>query len=209
MNEEITILVGMNESGKTSALEAIAKTNYFQDDVQFEFNLTHDYPRKEKKAIDKSGENPKAITCTYKIDEGLLKNITVDIGSNVLKSAAFSISTRYKNDRLIGGLTADKKKFIENKTKEIGILSNALTEKLMKVSTPNEFDELAATYKDESYVAGLKAIKNISNLRLSRIQSKSTYIPFIWLRIYQSFCTMTNTSPSPRGSVLKNWKPIN
>lgn len=46
---DMTVLVGMNESGKTSILEAIAKTNYFQKDNSFVFNTTSDYPRKEKK----------------------------------------------------------------------------------------------------------------------------------------------------------------
>ncbi len=65
VNDGITILVGMNESGKTSILEAIAKTNYFDDDPKFRFDTTHDYPRREKKAIDKKGDDPKAITCTF------------------------------------------------------------------------------------------------------------------------------------------------
>ena len=51
VQDDVTILVGMNESGKTSVLEAIAKTNYFQNDKKFKFNVTHDYPRREKKNI--------------------------------------------------------------------------------------------------------------------------------------------------------------
>jgi predicted ATP-dependent endonuclease of OLD family len=43
---KITVLVGMNESGKTSVLECLAKTNYFEDDEKFKFNETLDYPRK-------------------------------------------------------------------------------------------------------------------------------------------------------------------
>jgi recombinational DNA repair ATPase RecF len=51
LEEDITVLVGMNESGKTSALESLAKTHYFQEDEDFKFNATHDYPRKDKKRI--------------------------------------------------------------------------------------------------------------------------------------------------------------
>jgi len=43
IEDDITILVGMNESGKTSALEVIAKTNYFQDDESFKFKMLHRY----------------------------------------------------------------------------------------------------------------------------------------------------------------------
>ena len=58
---DVTVLVGMNESGKTSILQALAKTKYFTNDPAFLFNTTHDYPRKEKKRMDKSGDNPKAV----------------------------------------------------------------------------------------------------------------------------------------------------
>ena len=33
VEDDITILVGMNESGKTSLLEALAKTNYFLKEI--------------------------------------------------------------------------------------------------------------------------------------------------------------------------------
>ncbi|GHT79228.1 hypothetical protein FACS1894104_3560 [Actinomycetota bacterium] len=95
---QTTVLVGMNESGKTSILEALAKTNYFEDDNQFKFNLTKDYPRKQKKAVDKSGENPKAITLNYSIDDELLKEIEEDIGAK-LTAKQFSITTKYDGKR--------------------------------------------------------------------------------------------------------------
>ena len=69
LDEKITALVGMNESGKTTVLESLAKTNYFESDDSFKFNTTHDYPRKEKKSLDKSKENPKAVTATFQISD--------------------------------------------------------------------------------------------------------------------------------------------
>lgn len=159
LNDHITILVGMNESGKTSALEAIAKTNYFQEDEQFQFNLTHDYPRREKKKIDKSGADPIAITSTYRIGDQLLKKISEDVGEGVLKSTTFSICTTYNRDILIDGVVAEKMEFINNKTKELGVMSSTLCEKLNRVSTPGEFDALASTYTDENYVAAFDVLK--------------------------------------------------
>lgn len=55
VDEDITVLVGKNEAGKTAVLEAIAKTNYFTDDATFKFDPVLDYPRKEKKKYDKAG----------------------------------------------------------------------------------------------------------------------------------------------------------
>lgn len=157
---DVTALVGMNESGKTSALEVIAKTNYFQNDEDFKFNLTHDYPRREKKRVEKSGENPKAVTCTYELSKELLNEIENEFGKGVFKTTEFSITYRYDDGkRTFTNISADKKKSIEHKTKELGIASNATTEKLLKVKTAAEFDEVAASFNDERYVGGFKSLK--------------------------------------------------
>lgn len=167
LDDNVTILVGMNESGKTSVLESIAKTNYFQEDEQFKFSLTHDFPRREKKKVEKSGENPKAITCTYEISEELLEEISEDVGENVFLTKEFSLTTRYDNkQRTFGGISADKKKFIEQKTKELNISSNATNEKLEKIKSLAQFDELAATFKDENYVTAFEELKK--------------YFEFVW-----------------------------
>ena len=55
VDPHVTVLVGKNESGKTSVLHALAKSNYFTDDPDFKFEPIIDYPRREKKAYDRSG----------------------------------------------------------------------------------------------------------------------------------------------------------
>jgi predicted ATP-dependent endonuclease of OLD family len=156
LENDITILVGMNESGKTSALEAIAKTHYFQDDESFTFNATHDYPRKEKKQMEKSGENPQAITCTYEIGADLLQFIEQEMSKGIFKSTTFSVTTKYDNKRTIN-ISVDSRKFIEHKTKELGISSETLNEKLLKVKNKTDLETLQKEYTEESKVAGIKA----------------------------------------------------
>lgn len=157
LESDITVLVGMNESGKTSALESLAKTNYFQDDEDFKFNPTHDYPRKDKKRMEKSNENPEAITCTYEIDDILLKSIEKELGEGVLKSKTFTVTSKYDNSKSIG-LSVDAKKIIEFKTKELGIASNTLTDKLLKVKSKTELEELEKEYTEESKKNGIKSL---------------------------------------------------
>ena len=128
VQDDITILVGMNESGKTSVLEAIAKTNYFQDDKKFKFNRTHDLPRRQKKAIDKSGVNPKAITCVYEIDGDLKKKIESRIGEGVFTMSELSVTTTYKNSGTWNNMEADFSVFIENQTTKLGIGSKTLNQ---------------------------------------------------------------------------------
>lgn len=157
LENDITVLVGMNESGKTSALESIAKTHYFQDDEDFKFNSTHDYPRKDKKRMEKNNENPEAITCVYEIDEKLLQSIEKDMGKGVLKSTIFSVTTKYDNKKSIG-LSVDAKKFIEFKTKELNISSNTLTDKLLKVKSKADLETLEKEYTEENKANGIKSL---------------------------------------------------
>ena len=47
VEDRITRIVGKNESGKTALLEALAKSNYFEDNADFQFDKDLDYPRSE------------------------------------------------------------------------------------------------------------------------------------------------------------------
>jgi predicted ATP-dependent endonuclease of OLD family len=155
VEDDITILVGMNESGKTSALEVVAKTNYFQPDEQFKFSLTHDYPRKEKKKVDKKGEDPEAVTCVYEIDDKLFEQIANEIGNGALNSKEFSNTTKYSNGNTWVGVKVDRKKFIAHKTKELGISSTALNERIEKVNSIEELKSLESEYTEEKYTQGI------------------------------------------------------
>ena len=99
IDDSITIIVGKNESGKTAVLESVAKTNYFTNDEDFKFNPTHDYPRKEKKKYDKSGETGKAVGCTYRLDDNEIANIKGFIGDNTVTNWHFTVTTRYDNKK--------------------------------------------------------------------------------------------------------------
>ena len=184
VDSNVTALVGMNESGKTSALEVIAKTNYFQADDDFKFNLTHDFPRREKKKVEKSGVNPKAITCTYLISNDLLKEIAEDVGQSVFSSKEFSITYKYNgSNSTFGKISADKKKFIESKTDKLGIASNATTEKLMNVSSPSDFDEVVKSFKDESYIESFKELKKYFQFKWDFDNPIEEYIARVYLDV--------------------------
>ncbi|WP_339697076.1 AAA family ATPase [uncultured Marixanthomonas sp.] len=159
VQDDVTILVGMNESGKTSILESIGKTNYFQNDKKFKFNKTHDYPRREKKKMDKSGVMPKAITCVYSIDDGLKEEIESKVGKNIFTLNELSVTTKYDNVEIWNNMNADFSAFIENKTKELGISSKTLNDKLIKTKKVEELDEIIKEYKDDGIIEGLEKLK--------------------------------------------------
>lgn len=159
VQEDVTILVGMNESGKTSVLESIAKTNYFQNDKKFKFNLTHDYPRREKKNIDKLNIEPNAITCIYSVSDDLINYIDNNIGKGVFSQKSVSITTKYDNRNTWNDINADFKKFIELKTSELGISSKALNDKLEKIQNEKDLENIVSEYKDENLIACLNELK--------------------------------------------------
>lgn len=155
VEEDITILVGMNESGKTAALEAIAKTNYFQDDDDFKFNVTHDFPRREKKRMEKSSEDPVAIVCTYKLDELLIEKIENELGKDTLKKTEFDCTSNYASGRTWSNITIDRDKFVKFQTGKLGISSKTLNDKLVKVNSKEELNDLISSYSEVQYKEGL------------------------------------------------------
>jgi predicted ATP-dependent endonuclease of OLD family len=159
VNDGITILVGMNESGKTSVLESVAKTRYFQEDENFKFNLVYDYPRKWKKNVDKSGENPVAVVCTYELEDEDVARIENDLGKNVVTSRRITRTVRYDNSVTISMIEIDKKRVIENSLKKANAFSDSLCEKLEKVNSSQELSNVISDYSDETKIEGIKTLQ--------------------------------------------------
>ena len=135
LDEKITALVGMNESGKTTVLESLAKTNYFESDDSFKFNTTHDYPRKEKKSLDKSKENPKAVTATFQISDALIEEINDELGASVFTQTSFSRIVKYDNSVTISGIKADHKAFWDAQLDTSTIIDEAIKTQLKSSRT--------------------------------------------------------------------------
>jgi predicted ATPase len=114
VDERVTVLVGKNESGKTAVLQSIAKTNYFSADPAFRFSTTDDYPRKELKKYQKSGETADVVTSHYRISESVIEQIESKLGKDVLKKSDFSITTDFDNAIGIEGIEVDFSRFIEH-----------------------------------------------------------------------------------------------
>ena len=140
VDPDITVLVGMNESGKTSILEALAKVNYFENDDNFKFDLTHDYPRKQKKSLDKSGEDPKAIELSYVIGDNLVNKIEADVGIK-LSCREFSLTHKYSNGRNWSTSMVKIADFLAVQAKKLNISEEVFFNSISKVKNYSEFDE--------------------------------------------------------------------
>lgn len=147
VEDDITVLVGMNESGKTSILEALAKTNYFEKDDKFSFNMTHDFPRKQKKAADKSGEVQTAVVLHYQVGTEVMDQIYEDLGVKPLIDT-FSIEYKYDNNRAWSLSWIKTAEFMEAKTPLLKFEDKCLSDKLEKISTKSNFKEILKAIKE-------------------------------------------------------------
>lgn len=113
LEDDVTTLVGKNESGKTAFLEALAKLNYFTDDEDFEFDEIQDYPRNELKKYKRVGNPVEPIVCTFKFDQDTIDEINDDLGEGVLTTDTFSVSSKYGAGRLWYHINCDEKKYLK------------------------------------------------------------------------------------------------
>ena len=139
VEDDVTILVGKNESGKTSILEAIAKTNYFSNDKKFIFNTTTDYPRKHKKQMDKSGEDPEAVTCYYEINDETREQIENEFGNRSYVSSLVELTSHYDSlDEYY--FEIDMEELLMYKAQELDVEYQTLASTLSGIKNLEEFD---------------------------------------------------------------------
>jgi predicted ATP-dependent endonuclease of OLD family len=160
VERDITTLVGKNEAGKTAILEAIAKSNYFVDDPRFVFDATYDYPRKEKKAFDKSREDTTVITCVFHLSDQLLAKIQADVGANTFTTQQFSRSKYYRSKRETwSDISANLEEFFEHFIKLHGITLKGGQSKLKSLTSVTEIDNAIAEAKDTKSKSILENLK--------------------------------------------------
>lgn len=170
VEEDVTVLVGMNESGKTSILEALAKSNYFDNDENFKYNLSYDYPRRQKKMVDKSGENPVAVKLTYEIDSELVNLIKDDIGLAPSRNT-FSIIYKYDNTRVWYISWFNTSEFMKKKVSSLKFANKELIDKLKRVSSIDQLKN--STDEIDTSVLDPDDIKKINELKKYFINSES------------------------------------
>ena len=152
VEDDVTVLVGMNESGKTSLLEALAKVNYFEDDDDFKFNMTHDFPRKQKKAVEKSGEIPIAVTLTYMLSNELIKSIETEMGVKI-KTREITYTKNYNSNGSFEAIPIDVRAFLNGKLNELGNSAEKYLDDFSTVKNKAEFDKVIATVKSNGETA--------------------------------------------------------
>jgi predicted ATP-dependent endonuclease of OLD family len=98
---DITCLVGKNESGKTSLLQALYKLNPVVAD-HGKYDVTDEYPRAEvedyRQAIEAGDRDPATVvSATFQLDQNEIVAIENAFGKGVLPDRQFIISKKYDN----------------------------------------------------------------------------------------------------------------
>lgn len=114
--DDITCLVGKNESGKTALLQALYKLNPVIEKDSY-YDVTDDYPRKDVEDYNfevEDGEREPAIVCTatFHFEDDDLAVVTDEFGENVLKLNELIIEKGYANKDLFH-LQIDEKKVVK------------------------------------------------------------------------------------------------
>ncbi len=97
--DEITCLVGKNESGKSNLLQALYKLNPYEAD-KGKFDKDEDYPRRHlsEYAERHPEEDAVVITTKWELSEDDAKVVTDTFGPGALKSREVTISKGYDNE---------------------------------------------------------------------------------------------------------------
>lgn len=93
--DDLTCLVGKNESGKTALLESLEKLNSV-DSKRTDFNLT-EYPRMHWSEYEESGKVAIALTTEWRLDDEEIEFINRSTPEPVLKSNVIRIIKNYEN----------------------------------------------------------------------------------------------------------------
>lgn len=150
VQEDVTCLVGKNEAGKSSVLQALRRLNSWDGAT---FDLLDDYPRWKKTSDTRElGDGINDVTpivAEFELDDGDLAAIEEVFGPNVLLSDSITYSKNYKN-QLIRSVDLNQGAAIKNLTEGRELTKQTLT----KLHAAKRLIDLAAVIESISTSEG-------------------------------------------------------
>ncbi|GCE29194.1 hypothetical protein KDA_46780 [Dictyobacter alpinus] len=139
--DDLTCLVGKNESGKTAILEALEKLNS-TDASRANFRLT-EYPRMNWSEYEESGEVATALETEWQLDNEEIEFINKSTPEPVLKSPVIKITKNY-NNKLDWDISLDYDKAVTSLLNKSGLEE----EDRKALGTPQNTDALFKALRD-------------------------------------------------------------
>ncbi len=172
ISDDVTALVGMNESGKTAFLQALAKSNYFEEDSDFEFNETPDYPRKQLKKMQRTKKVQVATELFYQINESIYDDFDEIVKDIKIVDNQFSIKTKYDNSKKIDlSISLSFEEFLKSK----GIPDEEIKE-LSQIKNKEQLSSLLSEIEDPEIKARIEKISVIWENTLQWDEPHNEYI---------------------------------
>ena len=157
VESDVTVLVGKNESGKTAVLEAVSKSNSYQND---QFDTMQDYPRTEVKKFEKRQDDVRVIQCTYALQGTLIKKIQEDIGPQTFAASEITHSRSYRNPHGTHAVfDVSISDFFDYKLGQ-HTFDKTFKDETRNVASRQDFDSLREKYQDENHQEFLDRIEN-------------------------------------------------
>lgn len=182
IEDNITTLVGKNEAGKTAILEAIAKSNYFEEDARFKFDAKYDYPRREKKDFDKSGEDVTVISCDFELTKEMLEKIQDDIGKKAFSVTTVTRSKSYNSSSFhMKGVSVDNNAFFEHFCKKHGVSEKANIQIIKGIESLTDIDGAIDEAEDATLKAALERLKPYFKNEWNWSEPLAEYVARKWL----------------------------
>jgi predicted ATPase len=159
IDQEITILVGMNEAGKTVFLQALHKSADALKIAKFE--PVDDYPRKNLSAyLKRHKDSPEAATkLTYKLSAKEAEHVNKQVGTELKAGFTFSVTHKYDNTKAIS-LQVDEKPIIATQVKGAALSSDAAAAikpaKTLR-AVQDLLKDVSLTEQDEAFLGAVKS----------------------------------------------------
>lgn len=182
VESQITRIVGKNESGKTALLEALAKSNYFENNAEFQFDKDLDYPRSELTKV--RAENPKVLTCEYELSDEDVSSVENVFASGIIPQQSFFITSYYDNSKTVTGITVDFEVFKNWLISSFGVGDQG--KELIHATA--SFSNLESVVSENNDLPGLKEIK----AELDKIKKGSSG----WTNPLEGYIYKTYISPA-------------
>lgn len=163
VGKDMTVLMGKNEAGKTSVLEAMAKANYYDgQDERFYYSEVYDYPRRKKRGTGQAGP-PAAVTCRYIVEDELAEKIEREMLLAV-KGNSFCRTTDYKGKSRIteNSFIYSAESFLSAYAEKKEPLVGKFIPPLLNVRDGNEFQNFINGREIELTREEMKALKGIA-----------------------------------------------
>ncbi|MDD2722565.1 MAG: AAA family ATPase [Methylovulum sp.] len=159
IDDEVTVLVGMNEAGKTVFLKALEKSNDAQGLAKFD--PVHDYPKKGyTDYLKQHAKNPaKATVLTYRLTGDEVSDLNAELHTEIPAEFTFSITHLYDNTSQVS-INVDEQPVLKALLAESALSTDAKTA-LKKAqsfrSIPESFVDISPTEEDKQFLEKIKS----------------------------------------------------